>query len=115
MAIDTQNFETEFGFKLPDSIIKLLSDDAFKKKVPIRFRLKEHSFLFEIQYLLDITNVENYNVAEGRIKFAVTPDGFQLLVDLNSEGLDILQDEFGEIDNLGVSIDDLLEAEVELI
>jgi hypothetical protein len=115
MIIDTQNFESRFGFELPNEISKLLNDDIFKKKVPIRFRLKNHSFLFEIQYLLDISDVKNFDIDERRLKFAVTPDGFQLLIDLNSKRLDVLQDEFGDIDSLGISIIDLIESEKESI
>lgn len=110
MSLDTQNFESEFGFKVPDSIIKLLSDDALIAQMPTRIRFENHSFVLELQYLLDITKVENYDVEKGRFKFAVTTDGLDLLVDLHSPGLDVLQDEFGEVDCLGVSINELLEA-----
>jgi hypothetical protein len=109
MSLSTQNFETKFGFKTPEAIIELLSDDSFKK-MPTRLQLKQQAFVIDLQYLLDITNVENFDVSGGRFKFAVTTDGFELLVDLKSDNMDILQDEFGDIDSLGITVRDLVEA-----
>ncbi len=115
MSLNTKIFESEFGFKVPKNIIKLLSDNIFKKGMPVKLQSKQPSFFLELQYLLDIENTENFDVSGKKLKIAVTTDGFELLVDLSSNSLDILQDEFGEIDNLGVTVNDLVTSKKELV
>lgn len=111
--MDIKNFENRVGIKVPESIINIIMNDSLKEQMPLRLRMKNHSFLLELQYFLDITNLDNFDSSTNRIKFAVTTDGFELLVDLNTESLNILQDEFGDVDSLGVSFNDLVEAEKE--
>jgi len=115
MSIETQNFESHFGFSLPQIIIDLFTDNEIKRQMPTRFRFNHVAYVLELQYFLDITNSENYDIENGKCRFAVTTDGFELLVDLNSEKLEIFQDEFGDIDSLGISVKDLIEAEKESI
>ena len=115
MSIETKTFESHFGFNVPQVIIDLFTDIEVKGLMPTRFRFDHIAYALELQYLLDITNPENFDVANGRCRFAVTTDGFELLVDLNSEKLEILQDEFGDLDSLGISFKDLIEAEKESI
>ncbi|VUD69394.1 hypothetical protein TDB9533_04761 [Thalassocella blandensis] len=105
------NFETHFGYSIPKALEDLYSDKNITTKIPGTFKFKTVGFVLEIRELLDIKNVENYDVENGRLSFAVNSDGFKLLVDLNSKNMEILQDEFDDIDSIGVTIQDLLDAE----
>lgn len=99
--------------KIPMAITDLLINSAARNQAPLRFILKDKPFNIKIQYFLDIESIENHNPSNGIIKFAVTTDGFDLLVNTRSEGLDILQDEFGSFDELGISFLDLIDAQKE--
>lgn len=78
-------------------------------RCPARFVLKEKPFVVEIQYFTsDTCNKEAEEQIEFLI-FAVTTDGHELLVPTDGSE-NILQREFGVIDELGVTLDDLLGA-----
>jgi hypothetical protein len=108
----TGDSKTESERRFFEMINELLGDDL-KAQLPLRFILRRRPFNIEIQYFLDITNAENSDVASGLFKFAVTTDGFDLLVNTNSQDLEVLQDEFGFIDSLGISFMELVEADKE--
>lgn len=76
---------------------------------PARFVLKEKPFVVEIQYFTsDTCKTEEKGQIEF-LTFAVTTDGHELLVPTDGSE-NILQREFGVIDELGVTLDDLLGA-----
>lgn len=52
---------------IPKQLLELLSDDVLIDKVLVRFTLK---------------NIQNYDVENARVKFAVITDVFDLLLDL---------------------------------
>lgn len=107
MALNTRVFESEFGFEIPPSLIRFFNDQIVTQKKPIRLGWETQEFVLELQYCLDISDSKCFDIKNKRIKIAVTTDGFDVLVDLGSRNLQVLQDEFGEIDELGLTMDDL--------
>ncbi len=75
-----------------------------KLSYPIRFERSEWEFIFEIQYLVE------HKTENGLLHFAVTPDGWDLLVDAKNESDLIIQREYDDLDSLGVTLSELLGA-----
>ena len=111
MSSDYTIFESHFGFPVPTGLTDLYADKSLSESLPAGFRFKHVRFVLEIQYLLDLQDPKNYSVEHKRLSFAINTDGFELLVDLGNEDLQILQNEYGDIDRLGLTIKDLLSAE----
>ena len=80
--------------------------DLKKHKFPLRFEDPEGKLIIEIQYLTE----ENVELNDGLQHFAVTTDGWDLLINTNLEPGLILQKEIDDIDSLGVTLADLLNA-----
>jgi len=108
---DHNSFKSHFGRPIPPAILELCGDDAIQNSLPLEFRFSHVPFVLEIQYMLDLDDPQHYDVENKRLSFAVNGDGFTLLVDLGTEDLRIMQDEFGDVDYLGLTIRDLLDAE----
>lgn len=104
-------FESHFGISPPHTLLTLLSDDVLRRITPVAFDFKHVAFVLEIQHWLDIADPTNLDVANQRVAFAVTTDGFRIHANLANSALDIVQEEFGGFDNIGVTIYDLLIAE----
>jgi len=112
MQSDNHNsFKSHFGCPVPAAIIDLFSDDAIQNSLPLVFRFSNVPFVLEIQYMLKLDDPQNYDIENKRLSFAVNGDGNTLLVDLGTGDLQIMQDEFGDVDYLGLTIRDLLDAE----
>lgn len=109
-AIDSQAFEDRYGCSAPLPLLTFLNDDSVRASLPAAFILENVGFALEIQYLLDIENPENYDASNKKLTFAMTTDGLELLVDLTDHAGDIYQDEFGDIDHIGISMQDLVSA-----
>lgn len=105
-----KNFESEYGVSTPKLLRDLYSNNSITKQIPAVFKFKNVGFVLEVRELLDVQDRDNYDVENNRLNFAINSDGFKLLIDLNTENLDILQDEFGDIDFIGIRVKDLLEA-----
>lgn len=99
------------GIDVPEIVSNFVNSANLRSRMPIRFVLKNRPFILDVQYFLDILNSTNIDVLNARLRFAVTTDGFELLVSLKSAELEILQDEFGDIDSLGILMTDLIEAD----
>ncbi|MFC3022552.1 hypothetical protein ACFODT_01710 [Vibrio zhugei] len=107
--INKVNFEDVSGFSLPESLMGFYEKN--NGKLPATFKFKKVGFILELQYFLDIYDVNNYDDKTGLISFAVTSDGNELLVSSKNESSDIFQKECGEIDKIGILMDDLVTAE----
>lgn len=103
-----ENFRLKFGGSPPSPLLEFLSNDLVRGSMPARFQTKNFDFVVEIQYLLDIDAAANFRPARNQVAFAVTTDGHDLLVSVDDETCEILQDEFGDVDSIGVSVSDLL-------
>lgn len=111
MSIEFKTFESRFGFSPPAALVEFLGKLSTWKSFPLVFRFSHLPFILEIQYLLSLGDEQNYDVERKRMAFAVNSDGATLLVDLGTERLDILQEDFGYCDTLGLSVQYLLDAE----
>lgn len=92
--------------KVPPEILELLKIDT-----PVRFEFSDKRFVVEVQYFSLSKSVKEVDLEDGRFVFAVNTDGRDMLIDINDLGLSILQREGEVIDHIGVSVDDLLNAE----
>lgn len=93
------------------AFLTLLNDSDLRKITPVAFDFKHVAFVLEIQYWLDVTDATNLDVVNQRVAFAVTTDGFRIHVSLANSALEIVHEELGDFDNIGVTIHDLLIAE----
>jgi len=111
MSILEDEFESKFGFSIPPALAELFAIVLPKDNLPIGFRFDNVPFVLELQNPLDCSDAGNCDLEKKRLAFAVTPDGHKLLVDLSTQDLNVLQDEFDDIDAIGVTVHDLLAAE----
>jgi hypothetical protein len=108
---DIEYFESMVQSRFPPALLAFLSDEVLVESFPVQFRFTHVPFIVELQFLLSLRDPANYDRKSNRLRFAKNSDGYDLLVDLSSPNLPILQDEFGDVDDIGVSIVDLLNAE----
>ena len=106
-----QAFRSQFDCDPPIGLLELLCDQTIIDSLPATFSLAGIGHSIEIQHLLDIHDPLNLRFCEGKLAFAVTTDGYNLLVDLKSASTFIFQEEFGSIDSLGILLQDLLLAQ----
>ena len=100
-----QEFERIYGRPLPADLA-----DLYKNPVPIRFELRNEKFVVEVQYFLHPEDQSIEDIEKHLYAFAMSSDGFKLLIDLSNEAFPILQNEFGDIDSIGVTLKDLSDA-----
>src|SRR5690348_10210618 len=98
-------FESKFGIMMPESLAALSTI-----KAPVGFRFADKPFVLEIQYFLDLEDQENYDSDARLLAIAVNSDGYVVLVNVDS--LEILQNEGNGADELGLTVGDLLQAEI---
>ena len=110
MSSNFTNFESSFGFPVPKIVIDLLNDAEVAGGMPLRFDFQDKIFVLELQYFLDLDSEENHDAETCNLRFAVTTDGYDILINLGSDNLDVFQDEFGDIESLGITVGDLLKA-----
>ena len=79
--------------------------------LPIRLSFSDKEFILEIMLFLDLSDLSNLDKELNYLRFARTSEGFVLLVDLNGEDFKIMQEEFDDIDHLGLTLSDLRKAE----
>lgn len=106
------NFESNFGVPFPSELKDFYSRYSARPTLfPMGFRFNNLLFIIEIEYLLDTYDEKNHDIENNLCSFAITPDGFELLVHLNTTGLEIFQKEYDDIDEIGITMKDLLDAE----
>jgi hypothetical protein len=76
------------------------------EKIPIDFLLKGRPFVLEVQYLLDVDDINNYD--DGKFAFAVDGNGNKLLVELNSGLFEIYLEESGDVEEIDARLDDII-------
>ncbi len=101
-------FESAFGRKPPQQLIKLF-DETVVRSAPLRFVFIKRSWVIEIQYFLTVEDAKPIDIENDRFAFAANTDGSELLLDLVSDGLPVLQREHGDIDTLGLDLSELLD------
>jgi hypothetical protein len=75
---------------------------------PLRFETAEGNLIIEIQYLVE--QELDRSIANDFIHFAVTTDGWDLLINCDSDSDSIMQREIDDVDLLGITLTDLLNA-----
>lgn len=109
---ERETFVKNFGSQIPDSLEKLLADQSLRAALPACFRFTTVPFTLEIQYLTNLEDQRNYDLDNKRVVFAINTDGHGVVADLSNQELKILQSEFGDVDYLGITVQDLLDASV---
>jgi len=104
--MDVKEFEAIYGCAAPADLIELC-----KMRCPVRFELDDGPVV-EVQYFLSIERQAAKKIEKPFYAFAVSTDGNDLLIDLRDESFVILQDEFGDIYSIGITLGSLLQAKV---
>lgn len=81
-------------------------------RCPVRFEFLHKPFVVEIQYFLRIESQSFLDMTKSMLAFAVTADGHELLIDLETAHNPIFQNESGEVDFIDITIFDLQEATI---
>lgn len=97
--------------KVPLKLIEFVNDKHMKQSLPIRFRFADKPFILEVMELFDLSADSTCLSDNNRVRFARNGEGFVLIVDLNTDNLEIMQEEFGDIDYINLTLDDLCNAE----
>ena len=96
---------------IPSRLTEFVHDKHMRASLPIQFSFEHVPWILDIMCFLDLADPVNFDTELNRIRFARNGEGFVLLVDLNTDALEIMQEEFDDIDHLGISLDDLRVAE----
>ena len=90
--------------------MELVGDERIKASLPGQFEFADKEGIVDLMEILNLEDESNFDAKHGRIRFARNGDGFFLFVDLNDGNLEIMQEEFGDIYFIDVTLNDLLEA-----
>jgi hypothetical protein len=100
-----------FDGKKHEALVKFLNRFNDQDIFPASFHLNNRCLL-SIQYLFNDCWSSCVIPNSNLLKFAVSTDGWDLLVNPRDEKLVVFQDEIGDIDSIGITIFDLLNAKV---
>ncbi|WP_444929147.1 hypothetical protein ACJJIF_15045 [Microbulbifer sp. SSSA002] len=106
---------SSFEGKKPEAMVEFLSRFSEKDTLPASFHSSHDRFLLSVQYLFNDCWSNRFNPNNNLLKFAVSTDGWDLLINPEDEELIVFQDEVGDIDSIDITIFDLLNAKVEKI
>ena len=96
--------------KIPNELSRLVHDKEINASLPLQFQFTKKAFIVDIMLFLDLDDPGNFDADRNLLRFALNGEGFFLLVDLASEDLKVMLEEFGDIDYIGVTVNELLEA-----
>ncbi|MCB1053838.1 MAG: hypothetical protein H6510_17015 [Acidobacteria bacterium] len=108
---DKECFEKMFDLEVPLELDRLYRDKDLIESHAVGFKFRDIQFVVEVQYFSDMGNLESYEVEKNYFIFAIDTDGFELIVDVTSPDLEILQREYGKVDAIGVKLGQILTAE----
>jgi len=109
MLINTDFFQENFGLTMSQDIVDFFYNTTLQEELPITYQFKHVDFILEVQYFLNITAQKSSDLKGWKLPFAVTSDGYELQADLSTEKLEVFQNEYGDLDSLGVSIKDMID------
>ena len=104
----SEHVEKMTGLPCPRPLLELIDSGLLRDLCPLTIRFANVEWIFPIQEVHDPSDVAKYDEENQRYQFALNDDGFPLHIDLASERLEILQEEFGNVDSLGIGVVDLL-------
>ena len=110
MVSDCRAFEEAYGREVPPTLKAMYDDRELLSDIPLRIVLPGQQFVVEIQYFRSVTELVPEDVALQRFAFAVSSDGFDMLVELSEPDLPVLQREFGDVDHLDFTLVEFLAA-----
>lgn len=102
-----------FEGEKPKAMVEFFNRFNGKDVLPASFYSVENRLLLSVQYLFNDCWSSCFSPKNNLLKFAVSTDGWDLLVNPEDEGLVVFQDEAGDVDSIGITIFDLLNAKVE--
>lgn len=106
-----RTFRNCMHLEMPKLLQQFIDDNSAPQSLPAFFKIKKGSFVLEIANLLSASEYGNYDREKKFYAFAQTFEGYRLLVDMKTPDLQILQDECGDIDQLDVTLNDLVYSE----
>src|SRR4051812_39556670 len=95
---------------MPAALKALYDDRELLASAPLRIALAGKPFVVEIQYFRRIGEIVAEDVTRQRFTFAVSSDGFDMLVELNERDLPVWQREYGDVDCLDFTLVEFLAA-----
>lgn len=101
--------------KKPKELVELVCNPQINESLPVQFRFHDKGFIVDVMLFLDLDDPNNFDSENNRLRFARNGEGFFLLVDLSGDALNVMQEEFGDIDFIGVNLMDLVNANWEPI
>ena len=96
--------------EIPSELVQLVSDLRIRESLPGQFEFANKEGIVDLMEFLDLEDTSNFDVKNGRIRFARNGDGLFLYIDLNDGNLEVMQEEFDDICSIDVTLDDLLKA-----
>jgi len=96
---------------VPKELLEFTNDKQMTESLPIRLSFSDKEFILEIMLFLDLSDPSNLDNELNYLRFARNGEGFVLLVDLNGDDFKIMQEEFDDIDHIGLTLSDLRKAE----
>ena len=112
MKFEKEKFEGLFGKEVPSGIVKLFEKHNRGKNTAVIYKFSKKCFVVEVQCFLCLKDLKDCDIQEQLFAFAVTTDGGELLIDLKEPSFPILQREYGDIDQIDVSLSELLDSQV---
>ncbi|GGB22075.1 hypothetical protein [Agarivorans gilvus] len=107
--------QQQFDGEKPQAMVEFLNRFELEGELPVSFLSEEGVFLLSIQYLIEDCWNNSFDHERKLLRFGVNTDGWDLLINIDDDQLDILQDEMGDIDSIDITIFDLLDANLEKV
>ncbi len=105
LEVNREKFAKAYKCQIPEEIEKL-----YEIKSPARFEFNNKPIIVEIQYYLGTESILDKYSNEALYLFAINTDGSELFADLSAKNIPILQKEFHDIESIGVTLIELLNA-----
>ena len=98
------------GSHCPAPLLELVDGNRLRDLCPMTIRFADIDWIFPVYEVSDPNDLSNYDSNNLRYRFALNDDGFPLHIDLSTDRLEILLEEFGDVDKLGICVSDLLDS-----
>lgn len=110
MSFFSSQIERITGMPCPQSLLELVDGNLLRDLCPLTVRFTDVEWIFPVFEVADPNDLANYDNENLRYRFARNDDGFPLHIDLSTERLEVLLEEFGDVDSLGIGVADLLDS-----
>ena len=110
MSQFSSQIERITGSPCPQALRDLVDSNLLRKLCPLTIRFADADWIFPVYEVSDPDDLTNYDTSSLRYRFARNDDGFALHIDLTTDRLEILLEEFGDVDTLDIGVSDLLDS-----